>query len=363
MKNNRDAWPDDKEYNSMRGLNFNKVSPRLAHTTGKLGSPGGERVLIVDDEASVRCITAKILEFHKYKVTVAANAQEALGLVGHQTFDLVISDISMPGMNGLEFLETLKQCAPLTTAVVMTGTGTAVMAVRAMKCGAQGFIPKPFTEGELLATIQTALHEAGLRRENMAMKLYMPLLEKTNAALLNAMEAKDRDSQGHSQRVALTTTRMAIQLNLNEQTRTQFYFGALFHDIGKIGIPDSILRKSGPLTPEESREMARHPEIGAHIINTAKGMDEAARIILHHHERYDGTGYPDGLKGNAIPAGARIVAVADAYEEMISRRIYADGASPQEAIAELIKGKGLQYDPALVDCFVELASETLDESA
>ena len=117
-------------------------------------------MLVVDDEASVRYITAKILEFHEYKVTVAATAHEALGLVGYQSFDLVISDISMPGMNGLEFLEALKRRAPLITSVVMTGTGTAMMAMRAMKSGAQGFIPKPFTESELLATIQTALNEA-----------------------------------------------------------------------------------------------------------------------------------------------------------------------------------------------------------
>ena len=103
--------------------------------------------------------------------------------------------------------------------------------------------------------------------------------------------------------------------------------------------------------------MARHPDIGAHIINTAKGMEESARIIRHHHERYDGTGYPDGLKGEAIPAGARIVAIADAYEEMVSRRVYADGIAPQEALLELIRGKGTQYDPDLVDCFVELMTK------
>ena len=316
-----------------------------------------ERVLLVDDNHNLLYVASKILTSHQYSVTAVDSAEEALVRVRDGNFDLVISDISMPGMNGLEFLDSVKRINPLLTSVVITGSSTATMAVRAIKSGAQGFVPKPFTPDELIDSIQKALHESRMMRENMALKLYMPLLEKTNAALLNALEAKDQDSQGHSQRVADFAAKIAIELGVGDEMQTQIYFGALFHDIGKIGISDEILKKSGPLTPEESDEMMRHPEIGAHIISTAKNMVEASRIILHHHEWYDGSGYPNGLKGAEIPLGARIVAIVDAYEEMVSRRVYAESTPQLEAISKLTNGKGTQFDPTLVDLFIKLFNQ------
>lgn len=313
---------------------------------------GKERVLVVDDEAGVLYVTTKILTDHNYQVTAVSSAEEALELVKEQGFELVVSDIAMPGMNGLEFLEALKRCDPLITPVVITGSSTALMAVQAIKSGAQGFVPKPFTKSELIETIQTALQESRLMRENLEMKLYMPLLEKTNAALLNAMEAKDQDSQGHSQRVAEITLRLAAELGVSEEKQTQFYFGALFHDIGKIGVSDTILKKTEGLTPEEILELRRHPEIGAHIISTSKGMEEAALFIRHHHEWYDGSGYPNGLKGEEIPLGSRIIAVVDAYEDLMHPHSHSETTTLEEAIAKLVRGKGTQFDPKVVDCFV-----------
>jgi putative two-component system response regulator len=330
---------------------------RNLYRTSQNDETAERRVLVVDDDNSVLYIISKILSRHQYQVSAAPSAEIALEMVVKQNFDLIISDIAMPGMNGLEFLEALKRLDPLITSIVITGSGTALMALRAMRSGAQGFIPKPFTETELIEAIQVAVREAQMVRENMAMKLYMPLLEKTNAALLNAMEAKDQDSQGHSERVANLVMQIVQQLGLSDEMQTQIYFGALFHDIGKIGISDAILKKSGPLTPEESQEMSRHPEIGAHIIETSRGMEEAARIIRHHHERYDGTGHPKGLRGEEIPLGARMVAVVDTYEEMVRQRIYAQNVSSSDAINELIKGKGQQFDPELVDRFVEIIKQ------
>lgn len=303
-------------------------------------------VLVVDDDAGVLYITSKILGRHYYKVKTISSAEEALKLVRQENFDLVVSDIAMPGMNGLEFLEALKRINPLITSVVITGSGTAAMAVRAIKSGAQGFVPKPFTEHELIESIQIAMHEARTVRENMAMKLYMPLLEKTNAALIKAMEAKDQNSSGHSQFVADLVLQVVSSMSLSEELQNQYYFGALFHDVGKIGIPDAILNKQEPLTSEEEQQMVRHPEIGAHIINTAKDLAEVAQIIRHHHEWYNGNGYPDGLKGEDIPLGARLVAIADVYEE-VSR--LSPPWSQEQIMAELRSQKNSRLDPELTE--------------
>lgn len=312
------------------------------------------KILLIDDDPAILFIIARFLQRHDYDVISVTRAEEALKLVEAQEFDLVACDINMPGMNGLEFLNRLKRVDPGLASVVITASGSVTMAVKAMQSGALGFVTKPFTEEELLNSIETAIQQARLVRETTATKLYAPLLESASGALLHALEAKDSDSEGHSQQVAHYSQRIAHRLGLSEVEVIQVFFGGLFHDIGKIGTPDSILRKAGPLTPEEQLEIMRHPLTGAKIIGTVEELSEAANIIRHHHEWYDGTGYPDNLQGDQIPTGSRIVAVADVYQELISSRVYAALMTPEQAIAELRQGSGTQFDPRVVEAFIEL---------
>lgn len=314
-------------------------------------------ILLVDDDPGILLIITKLLEKHGYNVVSVTRAEEALKLVHSQNFDLVACDINMPGMNGLEFLNALKRVDPGLASVVITGSSSVMMAVKAMESGALGFVPKPFNEEELISSIETAIMQARLVRETTTTKLYAPMLESASGALLHALEAKDRDSQGHSQKVAENARRVAERMGLSQDEIVQIFFAGMFHDIGKIGIPDAVLRKAGTFTPEEQREMMKHPVIGAKIIGTVQELQMASAIILHHHERYDGKGYPNGLSGENIPLGSRIVAIADGYEEMISNRAYADIKTHAQAIEELRKNSSTQFDPKMVELFIELLPE------
>lgn len=310
------------------------------------------RVLIVDDEPLILEQTAVWLRRNKFLTVTVDNAEDALKIVRAQPFDLVVSDINMPGMNGLEFLNQLKLIDPSLASVIITGDGRVSMAVKAMKSGALGFVPKPFTPAELLETIKVAMRGAKVMRESFEMEFYVPMLQSACNALLKAFEAKDKPSEGHSERVAEHASRIATALKLPPQQVQDIYLGALFHDIGKIGIHDDILLKPSKLSDEEFAEMSKHPEIGAKIISPVEGMVEAANIILHHHEKYDGSGYPHGLAGETIPLGSRIVVVVDAYDDLVTMHIYANPRSPQEALQEIIRGRGTHFDPFIVDIFV-----------
>ncbi|NWJ48523.1 MAG: response regulator [Chloroflexi bacterium] len=313
-------------------------------------------VLIVDDDLGVRNVIARMLTINHFRITDADNAEKALELVKSNPFDLIICDIHMPGMSGLEFLEELKKIDPGIASIIITSNDNVDVAVKALKAGALGFIPKPFSGPELIETIKSALSSAQLMRETMSLKVFFPLLENASIALLNALEAKDHDSQGHSQRVANYSRIVAEtpSLELTKEQIRNIYLGGLFHDIGKIGVPDKILKKAGNLTSEEYTEMSHHPEIGARILGRVEGLEDSSLIILQHHERLDGSGYPYGLKGDQITLGARIVGIADAFDDMTSKRVYADGLPKEDAIEILISGKGRLFDPVLVDIFLAL---------
>jgi putative nucleotidyltransferase with HDIG domain len=327
---------------------------QLPNGTSKLKTEPRGNILLVDDDPTILFIISRFLEKNSYRTVSVTRAEDALELVSNRSFDLVACDINMPGMNGLEFLTALKRIDPGLASVVVTGSGSVTMAVRAMECGALGFVTKPFSEEELMDSIKMAIQHARIVRETTTLKLYAPMLEGASGALLRALEAKDRDSQGHSQKVAEISQRLAHRMGLIQEDIVQIFFGAMFHDIGKIGISDTILQKAGPLTPEEHQEIRKHSQIGAKIIGTVEELSMAANIILHHHERYDGTGYPSGLVGEEIPLGSRIVAVVDVYEELISRRVYAKSCSPEEALTELRRTSGTQFDPKIVERFIEM---------
>jgi putative nucleotidyltransferase with HDIG domain len=310
------------------------------------------KALVVDDVPSIAHAVSLFLSNRDFKVRTAFDPLDALKICRSEKFDLVLLDIRMPGMDGLELLRRLKRLDATATYVIMTAEGNLQTVIKALKEGAQGFVVKPFTQNELMSSVDLALEKTRLIRENIRLKVYAPLLESATAALLSALEARDGDTQSHSTRVSYYAQNMSKAFEMNEDDTMQVRIGALFHDIGKIGVPDHVLLKPGKLTDEERREIMKHPEIGAKIISAFEGMEQVAAIVRAHHERYDGEGYPDKLAGKNIPLGARITTVADCFEAMVSPRVYSKGRSVDYALNELKRCAGTQFDPEVVEVFL-----------
>ncbi len=321
-----------------------------------VGTNSRLKALVVDDITSITHVVSNALSVHDFRVRAVNDPLEALKVCQTESFDLVLLDVRMPVMDGIELLHRLKNLNPRATYVMMTAEDQDNLktVVRALKEGAQGFVLKPFRIPELISSVNLALEKTRLIRENIRMKLYAPLLEGGISALLSALEIKDISTQNHSNRVSYYAQKVseAFRTELNYEQMVQVRLGSLFHDVGKIGVPDYILKKPGPLTLEERKEIMKHPEIGARIIGAVEGMEKVAQIVRAHHERFDGRGYPDELKGYDIPLGARITTVVDCFEAIISPRVYSPGHSIEYALTELKRCKGTQFDPDVVDIFL-----------
>ncbi|MFN7019387.1 MAG: HD-GYP domain-containing protein [Fimbriimonadales bacterium] len=331
-----------------------------AEPTGN-DAPPQRNVLIVDDDALVRETLQFVLEDGGYRVYPASSGAEALRILEREPIDIVLSDIFMPGMNGFDLLHQIRERAPDTPVILITGYGNIEMAREALKQGATDFITKPYNIHEIPIMI-----ERNLTRHSMLTnqaRLYEEAVQKsyraTLDALLAALDTRDTETEGHSERVAAYTMAMANRLNLSAEELVNIERGALLHDIGKIGVPDSILYKPGPLTPAEWEIMKQHPVIGYRMCMKIDALRPAAPIVLHHHERWDGQGYPYGLAGEAIPLGARIFAIADALDAMTSDRPYRKALSFTEAREEIIRCAGKQFDPEMVKLFLEIPEEEL----
>ncbi|MCX7925909.1 MAG: response regulator [Fimbriimonadales bacterium] len=318
-------------------------------------------VLIVDDDALVRETLHFVLEDGGYQVYAASSGAEALRILEREPVDIVLSDIFMPGMNGFDLLRQIRERAPETPVILITGYGNIEMAREALKQGASDFITKPYNIHEIPIMIERNLTRHSLlvsqtrQYEDAVQQSYRATLD----ALLAALDTRDTETEGHSERVAAYTMAMANRLNLSAEELINIERGALLHDIGKIGVPDSILYKPGPLTPEEWEIMKQHPVIGYRMCMKIDALRPAAPIVLHHHERWDGQGYPYGLAGEAIPLGARIFAIADTLDAMTSDRPYRKALSFAEAREEIIRCAGKQFDPEMVKLFLEIPEEEL----
>jgi putative nucleotidyltransferase with HDIG domain len=307
----------------------------------------------VDDLSQAADVVANILSTNRdYRVRAVYDPFDALELSKQEHFDLVVMDYQMPGMDGFQLLSHLKKADASTTFVMMTGRNDMRVVMNALKAGAQGFVAKPFTRNELLEAIDLALEKTRLIREHIHMRVYQPLLQGAIGALLSALEYEHDDTANHSKRVSSYAESLALEFEMLQEERQVTQLGALFHDIGKIGVPDHILLKPGPLDEDERREMQKHPEIGWRIIKDVEGLHQVALIVRAHHERFDGKGYPDGLKGLDIPLGARIAAVADSFEAMIAPRVYSKGRPVEDALEELRRCSGKQFDPDVVQVFL-----------
>jgi putative two-component system response regulator len=319
------------------------------------------RILVIDDEAVIRMLVVEILESAGYDVTSAESAERALALLDKEEFDLVVSDVIMPGLSGLELLEAVRIRRASLPVVLVTGAGTYETLSQALTRGAAGLVTKPFAHSDLQSAVADALDRAARSRDDLRERLLAPTLA---SALANAIEARDEYLHGHCERLAALAVRIAELLALPPEGVEMVRLGAILHDVGKIGIPDRVLLKPSALNDEERRIMETHPEIGDKLLEPLDLLAGARPIVRHHHERWDGTGYPDRLAASAIPLGARIVAVADSVEVMSSRQLYRQPRTHEQIVEELLEWRGKQWDPELVDLVLAMvASGELELSA
>jgi putative two-component system response regulator len=309
------------------------------------------RILVIDDETVIRALMAEILESAGYEVVCAETAERALTLLEEIDVSLVVSDVVMPGLSGIELLEAVQARRASLPVVLVTGAGTYDTLSRALTRGAAGLITKPFAHDELVAAVADALDRAARAEADLRERLLAPTLA---SALANAIEARDSYLHGHCERLAALAVRLAELLGLPRDAIEQIRLGAILHDVGKIGIPDRVLLKPGPLDEEEYAVVRTHPAIGDTLLAPLDLLAAARPVVRHHHEWWDGTGYPDGLAGAAIPLGARIVAVADAIEVMCSRQLYRTPLTPDEIVTELRRCRGTQWDAQIVDLALSL---------
>jgi putative two-component system response regulator len=304
------------------------------------------RILVIDDEVVIRELVLEILESAGHEVVGAESAEQALTLLDDEDFDLVVSDVIMPGLSGLELLEAVRTRRASLPVVLVTGAGTYETLSQALTRGAAGLVTKPFAHAELQDAVADALERASRSREELRERLLAPTLA---SALANAIEARDSYLHGHCERLASLAVRIAEVLGLAPEEIETLRLGAILHDVGKIGIPDRVLLKPGPLDDEERKIVETHPEIGDKLLEPLDLLAGARPIVRHHHERWDGHGYPDRLAAESIPLGARIVAVADSVEVMSSRQLYRKPLSPAGIVEELQRNRGAQWDPMVVD--------------
>jgi putative nucleotidyltransferase with HDIG domain len=331
------------------------------------------RVLAVDDEHSARKLLSVILGQSGFGCTTVNGGQEALEYLRSERFDAVISDLQMPGMSGMDLLTQVRRSYPHVAFLVTTGVDDVDVGVEAMRCGADDYLVKPLRENAVLASLESALHKRQLEQqvenyrhrleemvEERTSRLHKALqhiersYENTLQALGAAIALRDNGTADHSQRVCRYSLEIARAMGWSDEQSGSLAKGAYLHDIGKLGIPDSILLKPGPLTADERTLMQGHVQIGFDLVKNIDFLAEAAEIILAHHERYDGGGYPGGLKGNAIPLGARIFAVADTLDAITSDRPYRRASSFEEARERIRREAGLQFDPEVVRVFLEI---------
>jgi len=314
------------------------------------------RVLIVDDESSIRTLIREALESEGYRTFAAAHGREALEMMSACSFDIVLTDLMMPVMDGRELVGILLHRHPDVPVVILTGYGDIRSAQELMDIGASDFVMKPFRLAELPIVIARNLRRK--QRESRRALEYNILIQRTYNitldALLSLLEARDTETEGHSERVTAFTIVLASILGIDSACYPAIERGALLHDVGKVGIPDAILHKPGPLTPEEWQEMKKHPLIGYEMVSRIEFLRDSTPIILSHHEHYNGKGYPHGLKGDRIPLEARIFAVADALDTITSNRPYRHARSLAEAISEIKRCRGEQFDPKVVDAFLSI---------
>jgi len=382
-----------------------------APSSVKSGTGNQSSILVVDNEESILKMISEVLEVEGYKMRTASEGLEGARLLSENPPDLIISDYSMPGMNGLELLEMAREKAPEAARILCTGYADVEMALAAVNKGAVNrILTKPFAPDELLLSVENCLEQTKLRNENRELLLLSQiqneklagwnqaleeevasrtshidrLIEASIHSLAELAESRARDIGGHLRRMQ-EYSKIVAETYMKKKNQSGYfissfiddlYLSTLLHDVGKVGIPDGILFKPGRLSPEEFSVMKLHSVIGQETIQKAQSrlgdgsfLTMGISIAGYHHERWDGTGYPEGLAGEDIPLAARIVSIADVYDALNSPRVYKEAWSHQKTVEFMANGSGTQFDPELIKIFLKeeknfelLRNEMKDES-
>jgi len=348
-------------------------------------TPRSERILVVDDEYWITEVILEHLALEGFDAKMTNTSSEVMDLLARDPYDLVLLDIYMPAPDGLALLSQIRAQYPFLAVIMLTAFSDAKTASKAMMEGAYDYIVKPYQTSQLVSRIERALERSQLLRErDQAQQLLEQRVEEqthtlraqskqlsqmldrvllTYRATLKALEAtldvRDQSAPGHCRRVSKLAVQLGTKMGIQGNELVSLEHGALLHDIGKLGIPDTILLKPGPLTESEWTVMRRHPEIGSDIVGHIDFLQGALPIIRHHHERYDGGGYPGNLKGQEIPLLARIFAVVDAFDAMTHQRPYNTVGKIKDVLDTLRRGKDKQFDPQIVDTFVAMIKEQM----
>ena len=335
-------------------------------------------IIVVDDQPANLRLLEDMLKVDGYKIRSFPRGRLALAAAAQNPPDLFLLDINMPEMNGYEICERLKSdpCLSPTPVIFLSALNATEDKIKAFQAGGADYITKPFHLEEVQARVQTHLKlhhlQEALKQQNnqleeivdqrtsqleVAVKRIKSMYEETLQALGGALDMRDNETAGHSQRVTRYSLEIAQSMACSDEDLGELALAASLHDIGKIGIPDAILLKPAKLTPEETEIMRRHVNISYDLVSRHLFLAPAAQIVLTHHESYDGSGYPQGLIGKAIPLGARIFAVADTLDAMTSDRPYRAALSYQTAREEIIRSSGIQFDPDVVQAFLAIPEE------
>ena len=325
-----------------------------------------EGILIVDDEPSVRRLLKNKLTGDGYRCYEAPDAAQALDALRRKKISLVMLDIKMPGKSGIDLLPEIKSVHSDTSVIMLTATADMATAIQCMKKGAYDYIIKPFELDTITISVARALETRRLELDNKEYQQHLEekVSEQANlirasflnaiTALAYALEAKDAYTSGHSHRVAELSAAIAHELRLPQEHIDKLKLAGLLHDIGKIGVQESVLNKPARLTDEEFEMVKLHPKIGEHILSPIVNSPEIFKAVRNHHEHYNGKGYPDGLQKDEIPLDARILAISDAYEAMTSERPYRKSMSNGAACHEIERNKGSQFDPEIASAFISI---------
>jgi len=351
---------------------------------GALNQP---RILIVDDEEQVLRLLKRLLELNGYSCETAQDAVEAKALMSAEQFDLLLTDMNMPGDSGLDLIGAASEVQPDIATVMVTGMDDREIANAALELGAYGYIIKPFQSNEILISVTNALRRRALEIEHRGHQTHLEQMvrertaelwnairdlettqeslrksrEETVKRLAIAAEFRDDETGRHVQRMSRYCALLAREMGADSERAEIIRLASQMHDVGKLGIPDNILRKPGPLTPDERKIMQKHCEIGWRILAESQSelLDVAATIALTHHEHIDGAGYPDGLSGKDIPFEGRIAAIADVFDALTTDRIYRTAMPLGRALEIMREGRGTHFDAEALDIFFEGLDEVI----
>jgi len=349
--------------------------------------PGVVTVLVVDDEEPIRNALRKFLKQQQFEVYAAASAEEALQQLRLHKIALMLSDIRMPGTSGVDLVPQALEIEPDLAILMLTAVNDATSAALCMQRGALDYLTKPIELADLGRAVQRAIKRREMQLENRHLNQWLKeevttrtaelqrerhRLERVSTAtleaLVNALEAKDPYLRGHSARVADLSANIATEMGLAEEDVERVRMAGRLHDLGKIGTRDAVVNKEGPLTADEFEHVKQHVIIGAQILAPLVHLGDIVAMVKSHHERFDGSGYPDGLRGEDVPQGGRIIAAAEVYDALTTARPYQEKMTPEQAVERMADLSGTVLDPKVYDALVRLVARRqtlvfLDEDA